>query len=407
MNAETKITAENKDFEVALNLVETKIKELRNYTPDIAYDKDKLAEVEINKFFFNGETVDRVMIVLRSNGCEHYKINGGCSMCSHLNGAPLKEKITHENYIKQWDSVINGSFLGNTVDSFNIDDYPVVCVYNLGSLLNKEEIDLKTVKYIFNSLNQYKGIKKVIIESRAEYVTEEVLKAIKDVYSGMVEVGIGVESTNYTIRQLCHHKAIEDEEVINLAVKILHKYGMKALAYVNLKPVFLTEQEAIDDAISTSTDCILKYNFDAVSIEPTSLQENSLANYLYNLGVYRVPWLWSLRDIIHGIYLNIPASKLDIRLGGYFDEEVLSGSQGLGFEGRNEIFPHMTSSNCTYCTSTFINAIKKFNMTYDALELDEVKKCPHCYEIWQNVKKIQDSRIITERVKDILGGKGD
>ena len=53
MNAETKITAENKDFEVALNLVETKIKELRNYTPDIAYDKDKLAEVEINKFFFN------------------------------------------------------------------------------------------------------------------------------------------------------------------------------------------------------------------------------------------------------------------------------------------------------------------------------------------------------------------
>jgi len=397
----------NKDFKVALNLVETKIKELRNNTPDLAFDKDKLAEVEINKFFFNGEIIDRVMIVLRSNGCQHYKINGGCSMCSHLNGAPLKDKITHNNYVKQWDSVIDGSFLGKRTSVFNIDDYPVVCVYNLGSLLNKEEISTETVRYIFSSLNQYKGIKKVIIESRAEYVTEEALKAIKEVYNGVVEVGIGVESTNFIIRQLCHHKAIEDEFVIANAVKMLHKYQMKALAYVNFKPVFLTEQEAIDDAISTSIDCILKYNFDAVSIEPTSLQENSLANHLYNLGLYRVPWLWSLKDIIHGIYANIPSSQLDIRLGGYFDEEVLSGSQGLGFNEKNEFFPHMTSSNCSYCTDTFINAIKKFNMTYDVKELDEVNKCKHCYNLWQFAKQVQDSRGIMERIIDILGSKGD
>lgn len=402
---ETKRVIERKVFKRASSLVEEKIKEIRSNTPNLPFEKTKLAEVEINKFFYEGKTVDRVMIVLRSNGCQHYKTNGGCSMCAHLNGAPLKEKITHKNYVEQWNSVLDGSFVEKTDKEFNLNDYPVVCVYNLGSLLNPEEISVKTVQYIFSTLNKYKGVKKVIIESRAEYVTEDILSAIRKVYDGVVEVGIGVESTNYLIRELCHHKAIENTQIISDAVNLLHKYNMKALAYVNFKPIFLTESEAIEDAIKTSVDCFKDFNFDAVSVEPTSLQENSLANYLYDLGLYRVPWLWSLRDIIHGIYDRMHVSKLDIRLGGYFDEEVLSGSQGTGFAQRNEIFPHMTSSNCSYCTNEFVEAIKQFNMTYDVKDLDVVKPCKHCYKLWQDTKKVKDSRSIYTRIDDILGGE--
>ena len=400
---ETKLACKNSAFIEASALVEDKIKQLRANTPNLPFEKTKLAEVEINKFFYEGKTVDRVMIVLRSNGCQHYKTNGGCSMCAHLNGAPLMEKITHQNYVEQWNSVLDGSFIEVSNSSFNLNDYPVVCVYNLGSLLNPEEISVETVKYIFETLNAYKGVKKVIVESRAEYVTDDILKAIRSVYDGVVEVGIGVESTDFYIRELCHHKAILDTKIIKEAVENLHKYGMKALAYVNFKPVFLTESEAIKDAITTSVDCFKAFGFDAVSIEPTSLQENSLANYMYDLGLYRVPWLWSLRDIIHGIYEATDSNKLDIRLGGYFDEEVLSGSQGTGFAERNEIFPHMTSSNCSYCTNEFVNAIKQFNMTYDVSDLDKVKPCPHCYSLWQDTKKIRDSRSIFDRVKDVLG----
>lgn len=400
---EAKKEINRKVFEKASTLVEEKIKSLRANTPNLPYEKTKLAEVEINKFFYEGKTVDRVMIVLRSNGCQHYKTNGGCSMCAHLNGAPLMEKITHENYVMQWNSVIDGSFNESATTRFNLNDYPVVCVYNLGSLLNPEEISFDTVKYIFASLNEYKGVKKVIIESRAEYVTEDALSAIREVYDGVVEVGIGVESTDYLVRELCHHKAIDDTKIITDAVEMLHRFNMKALAYVNFKPVFLTESEAIDDAIKTSVDCFSKFHFDAVSVEPTSLQENSLANFMYDLGLYRVPWLWSLRDIIHGIYDEIGTKKLDIRLGGYFDEEVLSGSQGTGFADRNEIFPHMTSSNCSHCTNEFVDAIKQFNMTYDVKDLDKVKPCPHCYSLWEDTKKICDSRSIIKRINDILG----
>ena len=109
-----------------------------------------------------------------------------------------------------------------------------------------------------------------------------------------------------------------------------------------------------------------------------------------------------MREIIHGIYDRKNVKKLDIRIGGYFDEQVLSGSQGEGFAGRNEIFPHETSSNCSACTSEFVEHIKRFNMTYDVKELDDIEECPHCYNIWKDCFKVEDSREITKRVIDIL-----
>lgn len=380
--------------------IEKKIKNLRNDTPLKEFDNNKLAEIEINKFFYEEKIIDRIMVVLRANGCEHYKKTGGCSMCSHFNGTPI-HKVTDENYISQWNSVLNGDAIEKENFSFNLNDYPVLCLYNLGSLLNENEISSLVVQYIFKSLNNYKNVKKVIIESRAEYVNSKSITNIKDVYDGVVEVGIGVESTNKVIRQLCHHKGISNLNLVKKSVEILHDYGFKALAYINFKPVFLTEKESVDDAITTAIDCF-NMGFDAVSIEPTSLQDYSLANYLYEMGQYRVPWLWSIKEIVEGIYKFFNNKKLDIRIGGYFDEEILSGSQGVGFETKNEVFPHLTSSNCSLCTQRCIEAIKMFNATYDIKYLKNVEKCSHCYSIWCDTMKIKDSRSIKKRIKDIF-----
>lgn len=391
-----------KNYLKALTTVENKIKDLRTQVPLKNFDANKIAEVEINKFYFEGKTVDRIMIVLRATGCEHYKKNGGCAMCSHFNGTMPNKLISNDNYINQWNSVLDGSCLETKVKNFSLDNYPVVCIYNLGSLLNENEIKPEVIKYIFSSLDKFKNIKKVIIEARAEHVNKAILKIIKKYYSGLIEVGIGVESTNKEIRQLCHHKGLQKLDTITKAVDILHEFSYKALAYVNFKPCFLTEQEAIDDAIKTSINCY-NFGFDAVSIEPTSLQEYSLVSFLNNMGYYRPPWLWSLREVIKGVYENANTKNLDIRLGGYFDEKVLSGSQGEGFTERNEIFPYETSSNCKKCSAKFIENIKKFNATYDIQDLYNIEKCETCYQIWQDVCKIKDNRKISQRIFDILG----
>lgn len=388
-------------YAVALSLVKHKITELRKQVPQKRFNKNKPAEVEVNRFYFEGQIVDRIMVVLRANGCEHYKKSGGCSMCSHYNGTMANEIISTKNYKKQWDSVLDGSCLEKPIGNFDLNNFPIVCIYNLGSLLNQNEITIDAVRYIFSTLNKYKQVQKAIIESRAEYVNRESFVAIQECYDGLLEVGIGVESTDNVIRELCHSKGYERIDVIKKAVNTLHEFNYKALAYINFKPCFLTEQEAIDDAIKTCVDCF-SMGFDAVSIEPTSLQEHALTSFLSAIGYYRVPWLWSLPKVVHGIYDRMNRQRLDIRLGGYFDELVLSGSQGEGFAGRNEIFPHETSYNCKECTRGFVKQIKKFNVSYDVADLDSVERCDVCYNLWQDCYNVKDTRSIPQRIIDVL-----
>jgi archaeosine synthase beta-subunit len=387
-----------KKFDKAMGEIENKLKGLRQNAANRKFDPTLPAEVEINKFWFENETIDRIMVVLRSTGCSHYNSKQGCSMCAHYDGTTDKP-VTSNEYIAQWKNILSGNCIDSDI-KFDINNYPVLCLYNLGSFLNPEEVPLEAMKEIFSSINSLKGIKKTIIESRAEYITPEILKTIREVNGGLIEVGIGLESVNYDVRELCHHKNLPDLNIFSEAIKNLHDYDFKALVYINQKPPFLTESESIDDAISTS-QFALENGADAISIEPTSLQKNSLVELLYNMGQYRVPWLWSVREVVKGIYES--GKNLDIRIGGYFDEEILSGSQGVapGIK-RNELFPHQTSSNCSMCTNHFIKQVKEFNKTYDLDNLTNIKECKNCYHIWQDSLKIKDSRDIPQRILDIL-----
>lgn len=395
--------ANDVEYKKALGLVSRSLKNIRILVPSRKFDHNKVAEVEVNKFIFEGEVVDRIMVVLRATGCTHYKSKHGCSMCAHYDGT-TDRSVTAQEYIAQWNNVVSGESIEEKYrQDFDINKFPILCLYNLGSFLSKKEVPYKAVKEIFSSISKLQGIKKTIIESRAEYVTPEVLSIIRDVHSGTVEVGIGLESSNKTIRELCHHKNMPDLQVFEKSIDTLHKYGFKALAYVNQKPVFLTEKEAIDDAIKTALYAY-KVGVDAVSIEPTSLQNHSLTDHLHNLGLYRVPWLWSVTEVVKGIYNKVGNAKIDLRLGGYFDEEVLSGSQGVAAGvDRNEIFPYETSGNCRYCNLRYINAIKEFNKTLDLNVLLEQEECPYCYHVWQDAITIKDSRSITKRIIDTLG----
>jgi len=394
------------DFDKALYLVKERLKQIRKQVPPRRFDKKKPAEVEINKFWYDGKTVDRIMLVLRSTGCSHYKNKEGCSMCGHYDGT-TETPVTSAEYIAQWKSVVNGKSLNlNKTERFDINNFPVLCLYNLGSFLNPEEVPRDAARKMFESIAKFEGIKKVIIESRAEYVTKENLENIRLVNNGNIEVGMGLESINYEIRELCHHKNLPDLNIFSNAIDLIHQYDFRALAYVNQKPPFLTESEAINDAIATAVFAY-RAGVDAVSIEPTSLQAHSLTDHLHQMGQYQVPWLWSVIKAIKGINEKINQNgSLDLRIGGYFNEEILSGSQGVasGTE-RNELFPHTTSGNCNHCTDRVIEAIKESNRTYNLNVLFNEKDCDYCTPIWKEALKVKDSRSIPRRIIEILGGK--
>lgn len=392
------------DYDGAMAALESRLGKLRKKAVRRGFDVTRPAEIETNRFFFDGAAVDRLMVVLRATGCQSYRENYGCSMCGHHEGTPL-EAVTAAQYLQQWQGVLSGTALEKDGVRFDMNDYPVLCLYNLGSLLNPNEVPAEAVREIFRSLGSFPGVRKTIIESRAEYVVPAALENICGVYDGLVEVGLGLESLTTDVRELCHHKNLPDIGVFEEAVRTLHAYGFRALAYVNQKPPFLTEKEAIDDAVRTAI-----YAFDAgadaVSIEPTSLQLNSLADELHSMGLYRVPWLWSVREVARGVMDRRKGLRTDLRLGGYFDEEILSGSQGTApGVSRNELFPHETAGNCSSCTPRMVSAVKSFNMTYDVASLDVELPCLSCYDLWRRTLAVEDSRPIARRVIDALGGE--
>jgi len=389
------------EFDVALELVEERLRELRSGSQKREFDTRTPAEVEINRFWLDGETVDRIMVVLRSTGCSHYGTKSGCSMCGHYDGVS-SAPVSSEDYVAQWNGVLDGTALD--AGEFDINRFPILCLYNLGSLLNPEEISPEAVREIFSSISDQPGIRKTIIESRAEYVTPDALRNIREVHRGLVEVGMGLESMNYQVRELCHHKNMPDLGVLERANSTLKDNDFRSLVYVNLKPPFLTEIEAVVDAVESSVYAF-QMGADAVSIEPTSLQAHTLTDFLSNLGIYRVPWLCSVFKTVLDIKEAMGEDTLDLRIGGYFDEKVLSGSQGTAPGAkRNEIFPYMTSANCGSCTGRMIEAIQAYNRMYDGSALRDQEPCPVCHPLWEGSLKIQDSRDIPRRIIDVLGG---
>ncbi len=389
-------------FQLAKKLVETKLTSLREAVPFRQFDPTKPAEVEANRFYFESQDVDRLMVVLRSSGCEYYHKGGGCSMCGHYAGSSGKDVKT-EHYIKQWENILDGSsFDKGILKDFDLNNYPIVCIYNLGSFLNHSEMPPEASESIFKSISDHPGVRKVIIESRAEYVRDDILDRLRRSYGGLIEVGMGLESINMEVRELCHHKNMPDLKVVNDAIKTLGRNGFKSLLYINQKPPFLTEMEAIQDAVDSSV-WAYENNADAVSIEPTSLQPYTIADLLHSIGLFRVPWLWSVREVARGV-LSRTGGNADLRIGGYFDEEVLSGSQGTSpGTQRNEIFPYSTSSNCDACSDDFIKGIKEFNKTRDISHLNKQEPCERCYPVWQDSIKLKDSRKIPQRIIDTLG----
>ena len=50
-----------------------------------------------------------------------------------------------------------------------------------------------------------------------------------------------------------------------------------------------------------------------------------------------------------------------------------------------------------------IDNVKFLGQRNDVNELYNIKECNKCYKIWEDVKKIRDSRNIIKRANDILG----
>ncbi|MEG0309163.1 MAG: hypothetical protein RR636_14570 [Clostridium sp.] len=153
--------------------------------------------------YSNNQYVDRLVLFLRGTGCSLVKETGGCTFCGFYNATNLGVKISDEEYIKQVRKIVNDK-------GFDISRYPIICIYNDGSMLREEEISFNALIKIVQMLNGKNDIKKIVIESRVEDITEEKLIKLKAATNKAIEIAVGFESANPLIRDLCINKNFEN-----------------------------------------------------------------------------------------------------------------------------------------------------------------------------------------------------
>jgi len=311
--------------------------------------KDRSSSVTFwkEKEFFNGKQIDAGVVILRTCGCSHFNSLGGCSMCGF--NLDSRSDTTPEQVQRQFETAANG-----------LRDVQLLKVYTSGSFLDEREIPRAVASNILNHCKE-RGIR-LLLESRPEYVTEENIERVQDAHDNL-QVALGLESSNDRILEYSINKGFSVRDY-DRAAELLRERRVPIRTYVLLKPPYLTESEALDDAISTA-----KYAArcsDAISINPVNVQRGTLVERLWRNWAYRPAWLWSVLELV--------------RSTSQLDKQVLCDPVGGGRE--------RGSHNCGQCDEAILHELKAFSATQDYGKLGS-PECS-CNETWHALMDIEE-----------------
>lgn len=295
--------------------------------------RDKPVAVWGEKERLDGKIVNCLTIILRTTGC-YWAKKEGCRMCGYIQDTD--PGVTQKDLLEQFHSALAGK---------GIPD--VVKIFTSGSFFDSNEVSKDTREKISNELEEL-GVKKLIVESRPEFVTHEVLDEFES-RNFQLEVGIGLESASDFVRDVLVNKGFGFQE-FEKAAKLLRRRGFRVKAYLLLKPPFLTEGEAIADVVHSAIR--IRELVDVVSINPTNVQRGTLVEKLWERKLYRPPWLWSAVEAVRQIS----------------DEgiEVICHPAGRG---------RRSSHNCGKCNDEVSRALREFSLHQDTGILDLACSC--------------------------------
>jgi hypothetical protein len=248
---------------------------------------------------FLDRAVNAGVVILPTLGCR-WGLNSGCTMCGYVYDS---WNNSQEEILRQFKAAVK-----------NLEGIKYLKIFNSGSFFDSSEISQDTAKKIFSEINRRSEIIQVQVESRPEFITEDAL-AVKEKLNAEFEIGIGLETTSDYIRENCINKNFTLED-FKKALKICRNSGVKVKAYLLVKPPFLSEREAIEDAIASAVDAC-KLGADRISFNPVNIQRATLVEYLWRKGEYSPPWLWSIAEILKSVKkkMKIPVLSHPIAAG--------------------------------------------------------------------------------------------
>ena len=220
-------------------------------------------------------------IILKSGGCSWNR----CLMCSYR----------HERYVGLSKDELAARLIRQlrfVATTIQIKDVEIVKLYTSGSFFDPDEVPYAVLE---EAGTLFRG-KIIIAETRPEYVNEDILEDFKariddGTNAKPLYVAIGLETTNDRIREKSIDKGFSSED-FNQAVRAARTAGVGIKAYLLMKPLFLTEKEAVSDMKQSLTD--LSGVADIVSMNTCSVQRGTDMERYWKQGAYRPPYLWSV-----------------------------------------------------------------------------------------------------------------
>lgn len=242
----------------------------------------------------------------------------------------------------------------------------MVKIFTSGSFLDEQEVPPEARDEILKTLAEDSRVIKVLVETRPNFVTEENVQACLSIMKNKpFELAFGLETSSDKIRKDSINKGFTFQDFVR-AAETAKKYGVTVKAYLMLKPLFLSEKQAMEDIIR-SIDDAAPYS-DTISINLCNVQKGTLVEALWEKGQYRPPWLWSIIEILQKAKAAHP------------DLPLMSDPVGAG----SKRGPH----NCKECDSEVADSLRTFSLTQNPADLSN-SDCS-CKELWKKVLEIED-----------------
>ncbi|UCE45923.1 MAG: archaeosine biosynthesis radical SAM protein RaSEA [Methanobacteriota archaeon] len=293
----------------------------------------------------DGAAIDVGVIVLRSSGCAHSR-DGGCSMCGY--NVESREGVAGHDLEEQ--------FLKAAPP---LEDVRFLKIYTSGSFLDEREIPSCFREKVLKWCAERHA--RLLVETRAEFVSEEAMTAIAGIHDDL-EVAIGLESANDKVLKYAINKNMTVKD-FDRAAATVKKAGAALRSYVLLKPPFLTEAEALEDAIATTKHAALQS--DTISINPVNVQRGTTVESLWRNWAYRPPWLWSVVEVLNS------CTSLERKIVC----EPTGGGKARG------------AHNCGQCDGDILQSIREHTISQNRTSI-KIPECG-CREIWESVMELE------------------
>lgn len=293
----------------------------------------------------DGRLVPAEHLILKTRGCGWYD-EGGCTMCGFPHASD-----------KSMDTV----GLRRQMEAF-LEVRPsgeMLKVYTSGSFLDPSEVTESEQVMLLAMLKSH--YQRLLVESRPQHVTPAAADRL-NALGVPIDIAFGLESTSDRLLGPGYiHKGFTWADFLE-GSGIARDHGIGVKTYLLLKPIRLTEAEAITDTKRSLSEAAP--HSDRISLNPINVQARTPTERLWQRGEYRPPWLWSVVEVLRTAKIQVPVVC-----------HPTGGGQARG------------THNCGRCDTAILAAIDRFNLSQDPSVFSDLA-C-RCQEDWDLERDLQ------------------